>query len=118
MNNTIKRFKLKDGVTIEALRNGGCTDGGTHVNENAIIGDHLWGAVDSIDFDVAFPADLTLWNDFDYVLVLDDDFGQPFTPFYEYLNDCCQLYPFLEKVVNAYNTWMKSRWYLQEITEN
>ena len=70
---------------------------------------------DSIYLEIGFPDDLETWDDFDYVLVMDEDFGQPFTPFYSYLNGESNLYPVLEKVIKRYNEVMSQLPYLEEI---
>lgn len=54
-----------------------------------------------ISFD---SSDLESWNDFDNVLVLDEDFCQPYTAFYgdNYKKDVSG-FPFLEWVIGEYN---------------
>ena len=56
-----------------------------------------------------FENGLAEWDDFNYVLVLDDDFGQPYTPFYgeNYKKDI-QDFPCLEFVIEKYNEFMDS----------
>lgn len=54
---------------------------------------------------IAFDSsDLESWNDFDNVLVLDEDFCQSYTPFYgdNYKKDVSG-FPFLEWVIGEYN---------------
>lgn len=72
--------------------------------------------VDSITVNIGFPEDLSKWNDFDYILVLDEDFGQPYSPFYHYLNEeLKEPFPFLEKVIQKYNKTLRHLLYLEEI---
>lgn len=59
-----------------------------------------------ISFD---SSDLESWNDFDNVLVLDEDFCQPYTPFYgdNYKKEVSD-FPFLEWVISEYNALFDS----------
>ena len=59
---------------------------------------------------IAFDSsDLESWNDFDNVLVLDEDFCQPYTPFYgdNYKKEVSD-FPFLEWVISEYNALFDS----------
>ena len=63
-----------------------------------------------------FEEGLVKWDDFSFVLVLDDEFGQPYTPFYgknykKYIQD----FPFLECVIETYNKFMDSFDFLCEV---
>ena len=114
----IKRYKLKDGLTHEFLIENGCKEGGRFVHPDGIF--HIYrNLVDSIELDIAFPADLSEWNDYDYILVLDDDFGQPYTPFYNYYARMritgAKPGPYVRKVVTAYNKIMDSLPFFEEL---
>ena len=111
MSVKIKRFKLKDGADVSEVP---LTPHMTYVHKDAVRGFYKWLA-DSVEVNIAFPQDLSEWNDFDFVLVLDEDFCQPYTPFYDFLNGYTKLFPFLAKVVKAYNAVMESLPYLEEI---
>lgn len=122
----IKRFKLKEGrPTQEDFERYRFREGGTW-----IIKDAKWFCdkfirkeskdyyQDSeISFNMAFQEDLSEFNDFDNVLVLDEWFGQPYTPFYGYLNGETELFPFLAWVISEYNEWMSSFDFLEEVKE-
>lgn len=59
---------------------------------------------------IAFDSSgLASWDDFENVLVLDEDFGQPYTPFYgdNYKKDVSN-FPFLEWVISEYNALFDS----------
>ena len=59
---------------------------------------------------IAFDSsNLESWNDFDNVLVLDEDFCQPYTPFYgdNYKKEVSE-FPFLEWVISEYNALFDS----------
>lgn len=78
--------------------------------------DEIIYTLQSITLNIVFPEDLSKWNDFDYVLVLDDEFGQPYVPFYDYMSGRIkETFPFLEAVIISYNEIMSSLPYLEEI---
>ena len=118
----IKRFKLKSDADIFTFPWGRITmiirTPVTYVNKNSICGfwDHLVG--DDISITIAFPEDFSKWNDIDYVLVLDEAFGQPYGPFYHYLNGKTVIFPYLEEVITKYNEFMSSMPFLEEIDES
>lgn len=110
MSLKIKRFKLKEKADVSDVP---FREHMTYVHKDAVRGFHrmLKGG---IELNVAFPQDLSEWNDFDFVLVLDDDFGQPYTPFYGFLNGDTKPFPFLAEVVKEYNKVMGCLPYLEE----
>ena len=70
-----------------------------------------------ITLNIGFPDSPEKWNDFDFIIVLDEAFCQPYTPFYLYLNgEINNTFPFLEKVIIRYNEVMGQLPYLEEIT--
>ena len=117
----IKRFALKSGITMDdILKNKKVQDGGSYVQEDCkkIL---FLPLVESIELNIGFPEDLSEWNDYDYVLVLDEDFCQPYTPFYHYW-DCSEkgedygyVFQFLNNVINRYNETMESMEFLEEV---
>lgn len=116
---TIKRYQLKPAVTFDWLTaSSSMKAGGSWIHQDATVYESRLGVVRNIDIEIAFPEDLSKWNDFDYVLVLDDDFCQPYAPFYNYIDGDVKIFDFLEKVINEYHNFMDSRWYLEEITSN
>lgn len=123
----IKRYKLVDGFDVEdyrekyRIKEGGswACDGSENFVMKSVYFRKPNDPRDEFEFSiyVCFPEaeKMEKWNDLDYILVLDDDFGQPYTPFYrrygEDVNDCwC-----LEKVIEKYNEWMDSLEFLEEI---
>ena len=107
----IKRFKLKENADVSSVP---LREHMTYVHKDAVRG-FFKTLKGSVSLNVAFPQDLPEWNDFDFVLVFDEDFCQPYTPFYNFLNGDTKPFPFLAEVVKAYNEVMESLPYLEEI---
>ena len=111
-----KSYKLKYIPSKEQLIKLGARPGGTWINQDSdlyisIIREFPDSCGDFI-ICIGFPDfenGLVEWDDFNFVLVLDDDFGQPYTPFYgkNYKKDI-QNFPCLECVIEAYNKFMDS----------
>ena len=107
----INRYKFCDGVTEEIK--GILQSLGFHPGSWKRKDDHDWMSIwrplyDSIEVHVDFDLTTKQWDDFENVLVFDDDFGQPYTPFYSYWNGEIQEFPVLEAVVREYNRFMDS----------
>lgn len=102
----IKHYKLRDGIAKEDLEAAGFHSGSWQRKD-----DHEWMSMwrplyDEIEIDIDVDLTTREWDDFENVLVMDDDFGQPYTPFYNYLNGKTNLFQILEHVVDAYNNFM------------
>lgn len=114
----INRYRLKEGITMrdilaELKRKGiSCNNGGLWVQNNAkyICFKPL---IDEVEVNIAFPEDLSEWNDFDYVLVMDDSFGQPYTPFYS-----DKLFPYVLNVIGHYNKFMNGLSFLEKVSKD
>lgn len=111
-----KSYKLKYIPTKEQLIKLGARPGGTWINKDSdlyiSITREFPGSRGDFSICIGFPdfeKGLAEWDDFNFVLVLDDDFGQPYTPFYgeNYKKDI-QDFPFLEFVIEKYNEFMDS----------
>lgn len=111
-----KSYKLKYIPTAEQLIKLGARPGGTWINQYSDLyisitrefPDSCGDFIISIGFP-DFEKGLAEWDDFSFVLVLDDEFGQPYTPFYgkNYKKDI-QNFPCLEFVIEKYNEFMDS----------
>ena len=78
------------------------SDGGAYIHKDSVF--CFWQVLaDDIEVCIGFPSDLSEWNDEDYILVLDDQFGQPYTPFYS-----THRFPFVNNVIGHYNKFMNS----------
>ena len=111
----IKRFELvpdADIYTLLRLREGGSW---IHPDSMYFVSKAYADKNSEISISIAFPENLSDWNDFDYVSVLDEDFGQPYTPFYQRWNGESVDFPFLDKIVTEYNRFMCSIPILKEI---
>ena len=74
--------------------------------------------IDDIVMDFAFPKDLEKWDDFKHVLVMHDNIGQPYGPFYSYLeNPREEPFPFLKTIIEKYNEIMDSLPFLEKKEE-
>ena len=110
----INRYRIKPDISLEDIMNEihnrklSNAEGGSYNNKNSY---HcFWKQLkDDITVEIAIPKDVSQWDDFDYVLVLDESFGQPYTPFYESTQD----FMFLIKVKEAYNKFMDSLDFLE-----
>lgn len=127
----IKRYKLKPNITKEQLEKYGLKDGGSWVFNGCKHYIHKYFHVKflcqysekktrkgSFEFDIyiGFNDDISNWNDYDNILIMDEDFCQPYTPFYtDFENDVTD-FPCLEKVIETYNKYMDSLDFLEEIT--
>ena len=116
----IKRFKLKDNVTRDDLIARGFRNGGSWIKKDAELFLSRCFEYKETEFEysisIAFSSDINDWNDFDNVLVLDEDFCQPYTPFYgdNYGKDITD-FPTLENIIFKYNEFMSGLGIFEEI---
>ena len=103
----ITRFRIKPGAVMpDDAREGGSwiNPGATHfISKTFPFPDAGYFSVN-----IAFCGGLEGWDDFDNVLVLDEDFGQPYTPFYNTEYKLCDPFPCLKYVIDTYNHYMKN----------
>lgn len=97
----IKRYALADDITIDTLILKGFKLDEKNIAYNTSIS--LYNDIE-VNVDIIINADGTLsFNDLDNVLVFDNRFNQPYTPFYEN-----KLFHFLEFIIFRYNEFMDS----------
>ena len=116
----IKRFKLKDNVTRDDLIALGFRNGGSWIKKDTELFLSRCFEYKETEFEysisIAFSSDINDWNDFDNVLVLDEDFCQPYAPFYEYnYGEDITDFPTLENTIFKYNEFMSSLGIFEEI---
>lgn len=124
----INHYKLRDGVTLDDIqkdivnRKGKSIEphalfgvGGSWINERDAHFISCQCGNEDISLNIGFPADLSLWNDFDDVLVMDENFAQPYDPFYIYMDreKDSKPFPFLLNVIGHYNRIMDSFSFLE-----
>lgn len=105
-----KSFKLKKDVTKKTLINLGFRHGNWQKEYKGVecLSKHF-NLFRDIDLHVVVKTKEMEFDDFDDTLVLDDAFGQPYTPFYgdNYKKEVCD-FEFLEKVIDRYNEIMEN----------
>lgn len=84
---------------------------GTYINRNAKYSTFK-SLIDDIEVCIAFPEDISMWDDFDYILVMDDEFGQPYTPFYNVEE---KPFTYVLNVVGNYNKFMDTLSFLEKV---
>ena len=108
-----KSYKLKYIPTEKQLIAAGAKRGGIWIDEESVFYITKCFELPKCDFEfsisIYFKDDIGDWNDFDNVLVLDEDFLQPYTPFYgnNYKKEISN-YPCLEYCIEKYNKFMDS----------
>lgn len=115
----IARFKMRPNVSLNNIK---CIrEGGSWIHENTIrfMSIPIYDKYE-ITLNIGFPEDLSKWNDFDYILVLDEDFGQPYTPFYSYMGETWQnkIGSILSTIIQNYNEEMRNLPFLEEINND
>lgn len=126
----ILHFRLKEGTTLETILS---TPGVRKANACWIANDatsfiskifnhprrnkHDDGF--QISINVGFPEDISKWNDEEYVLMLDEAFLQPYTPFHDLKgegNDTFEPgFQMLNWAIQMYNDFMKTLPFLEVI---
>lgn len=107
----IKRFKLKDNIAKDDLLSLGFRSGGSWIKKDAelFLSKCLYDKKTKFGYsiNIAFGSNVNEWDDFDNVLILDEGWGQPYTPFYgdNYGKDITG-FPTLENVIFEYNEFM------------
>lgn len=115
----INRYSIKKGTTIDEIKAAGGRDGGSFIMKDTkfyIMKSFYYRASDfEFSVGVAFKKDVSDWNDYDNVLVIDEDFCQPYAPFYgENFGKDITDFPTLEYCIEKYNEVMDSLPFLEE----
>lgn len=114
----VARFRIRPGASFSNVK---CIrEGGSWIHKDAIrfMSIPLYDKYE-ITLNIGFPEDLSKWDDFNYILVLDEDFGQPYIPFYAHLDGTWQKKTgsILTQIVQKYNEEMRALPFLEEIKE-
>ena len=115
-----KSYKLKYTPTEGQLIDARAKLGGVWINKESVFYIAKFFRHPKYNFEfsinICFKEDISDWNDFDNVLVLDEDFMQPYTPFYgkNYKKEISN-HPCLEYCIEKYNEFMDSFDFLCEV---
>lgn len=111
------RYRLRPDFSIERYPQYNLRPGGAWVN-NAAKWILMTGLTDDICLYIAFSDSAEGWNDFDFVEVLDESFGQPYTPFYDHFDDGVDAdsdFKVLKTVIQRYNEEMNKLDFLEKV---
>lgn len=105
MLKTIKKYELADGITSDVLVNNGFTMFSKNQDGQEVMYYNTWAPLHKdveVFIDIIINPDGTLsFDDYENVLVIDDAYGQPYTPFYDN-----KPFQFLSIVIMKYNEVM------------
>ena len=105
MKPEIKKYILNDNLTINILKKNNFKEGGFIKKIPFPKYYYYKKLIDDIELHIEISVnndEIFIFNDFDNIIVLDDSFCQPYTPFYESKKG----FPFLNKVIIEYNNAM------------
>ena len=105
MQNDIKRYELSDNISIEQLKKAGFRNGGwiSEIKEPKIQYTRL--LIDEIELHIEvslIDEEVSSFDDFHNIWIIDNDFCQPYSPFYDSTAD----FPYLNRVISRYNKEM------------
>lgn len=116
----INDYKIKDGITMEDIKaeilekhlpwNGAST----YIHKDAVHSTFRVLTQD-ISVNIAFPQDLSTWDSYEHVLVMDENFGQPYYPFYTADENESKRFPFVLNIIGLYNKFMDSLSFLERV---
>lgn len=118
--NIVNEYKIKEGITkndiLAELKDKHITVGkyGTYIHPDAkfSLSKEL---VEDISVNIAFPKDLSKWDSFDYVLIMDENCGQPYYPFYKADEDNAKPLRYALNVIGHYNEFMDKFTFLERL---
>jgi hypothetical protein len=98
---TIKQYKLKPDITKEDLLNAGFKEGGWQKEFNDPKVNYYIPLIDEISLHIEIETNTMQFDSIDNVLILDEDFGQPYGAFYRDIE-----FEYLNKAIDKYNIIM------------
>ena len=112
----INHYKLKPNITREDLISYGLKEGGNWVLPEADLFKTGYFQYRYLEYSItiAINSSTMKFDDCDNVLILDEDFGQPYSPFYKYYGKNVANFEYLENVIKKYNEWMDSLEFLEK----
>ena len=99
MKPEIKKYELSDKITIKKLKKNNFKEGGFMKDIPSPKYYYNKNLIDDIELYIERTFN---FDDFDNIIVLDDNFCQPYYPFYESKEE----FSFLNKVIKEYNKTM------------
>jgi len=118
----VNEYRIKSGITMADIKkeikkkklpwNGAST----YIHKDAVHSTFKCLSND-ITVNIAFPEDLTTWDSFEHVLILDEMGGQPYYPFYQAdeKKEARFRFPFVLTIIGIYNKFMDSLSFLERI---
>lgn len=90
---TTKEVLLNHGFRAGSWRHGDSTDEWYS---------RWWPLYEDVELSVHINMTTTKWDEFEDTDVIDDDFGQPYSPFYDCVYDGAERFDFVNHVIEAY----------------
>lgn len=116
----VNKYKIKDGISLADIeaeiksKNLPWNDGGEYISKDSIHSTFRV-LIQDISVSIAFPEDLSKWDSYDHVLILDESFGQPYYPFYYADEKKDKRFPFVMNVIGLYNKFMNGFDFLERV---
>lgn len=116
------KYRIKDNITKEDIikelkeKRLPLSENGTYISKDAKFNTFTTLA-DDIEVCVAFPEDLSTWDSYEHVLVLDDSICQPYMPFYIANENPNKAFTFVLNVIGSYNKFMDSLSFLERVQQ-
>lgn len=122
----IARFRLKPNITAQDLLDAGgkmsdfAISDETRSEDLKICFSSRFKEKDWLSINLHFVAsDVQSWSDYHNVIVLDENFCQPYTPFYGWLEKPNHNYSAVAgEVISLYNNYLRSLSFLEEVVDN
>lgn len=105
MNNKVKRYELNDNVTVDMLEKNGFRECGfiDAITKPKYYYSQYLSLNVYVQIEIAVKNDETLYfDDYISVSVIEDNFGQPYYPFYDKDQD----FDYLNSIIDKYNSIM------------
>lgn len=122
----INRYKLKEGWTLERIADyivarrkdkrypfAMFGKGGSWINDRTQHFISCQCGDEDISLNIGFPEDLSIWDDYEDILIMDEEAGQPYYPFYDADHKPEKRFRFVLNIIGNYNRIMDSFEFLE-----
>lgn len=122
----INRYKLKEGWTLERIADyivarrkdkrypfAMFGKGGSWINDRTQHFISCKCGDEDISLNIGFPEDLSSWDDYEDILIMDEEAGQPYYPFYDADDKPDKRFHFVLNIIGNYNRIMDSFEFLE-----